>query len=54
MEYMILIYGDERGYGSATEAQLKAMYQEYRGCAERSKRWQGVPASLPVRSKQTL
>jgi hypothetical protein len=29
MEYMILIYGDERGYGSATEAQLKAMYQEY-------------------------
>jgi len=29
MEYMILIYGDERAYGSATEAQLKAMYQEY-------------------------
>lgn len=29
MEYMILIYNDERNYGSATEAQLKAMYQEY-------------------------
>ena len=29
MEYMILIYGDERGYGNVTEAQLKAMYQEY-------------------------
>jgi hypothetical protein len=29
MEYMILIYNDERSYGSATEAQLKAMYQEY-------------------------
>jgi len=29
MEYMILIYGDERAFGSATEAQLKAMYSEY-------------------------
>ena len=29
MEYLILIYNDERNYGSATEAQLKAMYQEY-------------------------
>ena len=29
MEYMILIYGDERAYGNVTEAQLKAMYQEY-------------------------
>ena len=29
MEYMILIYNDERSYGSASEGQLKAMYQEY-------------------------
>ena len=29
MEYLILIYGDERAYGTITEAQLKAMYQEY-------------------------
>jgi len=29
MEYMILIYGDERAFGNVAEAQLKAMYQEY-------------------------
>jgi len=29
MEYLILIYGDERAYGTIPEAQLKAMYQEY-------------------------
>jgi len=29
MEYLILIYGDERAYETITEAQLKAMYQEY-------------------------
>ena len=29
MEYLILIYGDERAYGTITEAHLKAMYQEY-------------------------
>jgi hypothetical protein len=29
MEYLILIYNDERNYGSATEAQLKEMYQQY-------------------------
>ena len=29
MEYLILIYGDECVYGMITEAQLKAMYQEY-------------------------
>lgn len=26
MEYMILIYGDERAFGRIGEAQLKAMY----------------------------
>jgi len=29
MEYLILIYNDERNYGSASEAQLKEMYQQY-------------------------
>ena len=29
MEYMILIYGDERAWGSLDEAKLKAMYAEY-------------------------
>jgi len=29
MEYMILIYGDERGWGSLDDAKLKAMYAEY-------------------------
>jgi hypothetical protein len=29
MEYMILIYGDERAFGRIGEAQLKAMYAEY-------------------------
>ena len=29
MEYMILIYGDERSWGSLDEAKLKAMYAEY-------------------------
>jgi hypothetical protein len=29
MEYMILIYGDERAFGGLEEAQLKAMYAEY-------------------------
>jgi len=29
MEYMILIYGDERAFGGLDEAKLKAMYSEY-------------------------
>ena len=29
MEYMILIYGDERAWGSLDDAKLKAMYAEY-------------------------
>jgi hypothetical protein len=29
MEYMILIYGDERDWGKFDEAKLKAMYAEY-------------------------
>jgi len=29
MEYLILIYGDERAFGSVPDAQLKAMYKEY-------------------------
>ncbi|HEV8260927.1 MAG TPA: YciI family protein [Burkholderiales bacterium] len=29
MEYMILIYGDEKSWPNLSEAQLKAMYAEY-------------------------
>ena len=29
MEYMILIYGDERAWTGLNETQLKAMYKEY-------------------------
>jgi hypothetical protein len=29
MEYLILIYGDERAFGSVPDVQLKAMYKEY-------------------------
>jgi hypothetical protein len=29
MEYMILIYGDERAWGGIDETKLKAMYAEY-------------------------
>ena len=29
MEYMILIYGDERAWAGLDEAKLKAMYKEY-------------------------
>jgi hypothetical protein len=34
MEYMILIYGDERNWANLGETQLKAMYEEYGAYAQ--------------------